>query len=245
VTFDGSVFCIESNHSLSEIMGDSEDAIHQSKENRLKQIATEVGNEYIGGEYFEKGETESWLHGFWDPNGISREHFDQLDHSIILELAEGHGRHSAQMLHWDNRKMLVDINQSDVGFCKQRFGGNPNYSIILNNGYDCRPLEDMSCTAAFSYDSMVHFNSEVVPSYLYDRYRVLKPGGQALLHRSNYTGNPGGDFRTIPGWRNYMSQSLFIHYSRMAGFEVADSIVFAWAIPDNDCLTLIKKPAVE
>ena len=167
--------------------------------------------------------------------------FNHLDSSIILELACGHGRHSEQMKSWSNQKILMDINQANIDFCIERFAGDPRCTLLVNNGYDCRPLGDSSCTAVFCYDAMVHFDSEIVFSYLRDIFRILKPGGRALLHHSNYTGNPGGDYRGNPHWRNYMSQSLFKHYSKKSGLNIIDSVTMNWGDdnPDLDCLTLI------
>lgn len=216
--------------------------ITNSEENYLKQLADNIGKDWITSPYYEEAE-QKWMHVFWDPKVWFRIMFNQLDSSIILELACGHGRHSAQMKDWDNQKILMDINQTNINYCIQRFAGDPRYTAIVNNGYDCKPLSDMFCTAVFCYDAMVHFDSEVVFSYLRDIFRVLKPGGRALLHHSNYTGNPGGNYSENPHCRNYMSQSLFVHYSKKSGFDIVDSVTINWGYePDLDCVTLISKP---
>ena len=54
---------------------------------------------------------------------------------------------------------------------------------------------------------MVHFESDVIRSYLRDTMRVLEPGGRGFFHHSNYTG--GEDWRTNPSSRNFMSQAFF------------------------------------
>jgi hypothetical protein len=39
---------------------------------------------------------------------------------------------------------------------------------------------------------------EIVMSYIPEFARVLRPGAYAFVHHSNYTANPGGDFRQNP-----------------------------------------------
>ena len=207
----------------------------------LKQLADNIGRDWITSPYYEDAE-KKWTHIFWEPNGLFRMMFNKLDSGIILDLACGHGRHSAQMKDWNNQKILMDINQTNVDYCIQRFKGDPRYTAIVNNGYDCKPLGDSSCTAVFCYDAMVHFDSKVIFSYLRDIFRVLKPSGRALLHHSNYTGNLGGHYAKNPHCRNYMSQSLFVHYSKKSGFDIIDSVTMNWGHdPNLDCLTLISK----
>jgi SAM-dependent methyltransferase len=213
-----------------------------SQEDYLKQLADNVGKDWITSPYYEEAE-QKWLHVFWGPNSLFHKMFNQLDHSLILELACGHGRHSAQMQDWDNQKILMDINQSNIDYCVERFSGDPRYAVMINNGYDCKPLGNESCTAVFCYDAMVHFDSEIVLSYLKDISRILKSGGRALLHHSNYTGNPGGHYAENPHCRNFMSQSLFAHYSKKSGLNIVESVTIKWGHdPDLDCLTLVSKP---
>jgi ubiquinone/menaquinone biosynthesis C-methylase UbiE len=71
------------------------------------------------------------------------------------------------------------------------------------------PLPGAAATFLFCFDSMVHFDSDVVRAYLREARRVLRPGGHAFLHHSNTMAHPGGDFRAQPHWRNFMSRSCW------------------------------------
>ena len=46
-------------------------------------------------------------------------------------------------------------------------------------------IENGSIDFAFSFDSLVHAESDVMSSYTNELARVLKPGGVAFLHHSN------------------------------------------------------------
>jgi hypothetical protein len=89
---------------------------------------------------------------------------------------------------------------------------------------------------------MVHFEYDTVIDYIQDAWRVLAPGGRALLHHSNYDKNPGASYRDNPDWRNFMTSSLFAHVAILAGFTVLEQFVMDWSAPDTDCLSLIEKP---
>jgi SAM-dependent methyltransferase len=95
----------------------------------------------------------------------------------------------------------------------------------------------------YSFDAMVHFDMEIVMAYIREAYRVVRPGGHAFLHYSNYTAAPGGDFRNSPHWRNFMSIPLFTHLALKTGFHVARSQTIAWGgVECLDGMSLLRKP---
>jgi SAM-dependent methyltransferase len=111
----------------------------------------------------------------------------------------------------------------------------------VNSGYDLRPAEDGVFTLVYCFDAMVHFEKEVVRSYLRDTARVLKPGGRGFFHHSNYTG--GRDWRTNPHSRNFMCRELFAAYAQIEGLRVLRQDVLNWGhIHGLDCLSLVEKP---
>jgi ubiquinone/menaquinone biosynthesis C-methylase UbiE len=210
----------------------------------LTSKALDVAKDWVESSYYELAEQNNWLDIFWNADYPFMRLFNKLDHSSILELACGRGRHSMKMQNEPNEKWVTDVNNTNVDFCKNRFIDDPLYHVFLCNGIDLRPMGDASLTAVFCYDAMVHFDCEVVSSYLRDTFRVLKSGGRALLHHSNYSGNPGGDYRDNPHWRNFMTASLFFHFACKAGFKVVESNIITWGTTIGlDGLTLLEKPA--
>ncbi len=195
--------------------------------------------------YYDDAERWTWL--FWSEAHPFRPLFEQLDLSRVLELACGHGRHSEYLLaHYGSRLgslVMMDILQSNVDYCNARLGQRENLRVLVNNGVDFQPMPASSLTSIFCYDAMVHFDRQVVRSYLGDAVRVLVPGGKALFHHSNYSFDPDSHFGTNPLARAFMSKGLFARYAERLGLEVLQQTVFDWGGESGlDCLTLLAKP---
>lgn len=194
--------------------------------------------------YYERAEQADWLGAFWrtgNPMRPFRRLFGDLNLRVTAELACGHGRHAQQIYAEVPALVLIDVVQENVEYCRKRFEGAANVAVMQNDGATFRPLPDGFLTAIYSYDAMVHFEYDVVLSYIRDAARVLQPGGRALFHHSNFSAFPGRDHRLNPGGRNFMSQELFVHAARRAGFKLVESLTFDWDAPNTDCLTLIEK----
>jgi SAM-dependent methyltransferase len=163
------------------------------------------------------------------------------DFTSVLDLAAGHGRNSAFLAEYAAHLTISDIQVKNVEICRGRFSGRPNTSFIVGNGYDFAPIEDSALTLIYCFDAMVHFDSDVVRSYLSDAWRVLKTGGRGFFHHSNYTG--GHDWQRNPNARNFMSKELFEHYALKERLIIVRQKVINWGhLVDSDCLTLVQKP---
>jgi hypothetical protein len=96
-------------------------------------------------------------------------------------------------------------------------------------------------THVYSFDAMVHFDLEIVLSYIAEFARVLKPTGTAFIHHSNFTRNPGAPFQDNPHWRNFMSDTIFRHCSIRNGFDILEQKVIDWAGQGIDCITVMRR----
>jgi SAM-dependent methyltransferase len=165
---------------------------------------------------------------------------DDCDLSSTIDLAAGHGRNSRKLAERADRLLILDIQSDNVATCRRRFSGLPNVTCAKNNGYDLHPAEDEAWTLVFCFDSMVHFEPEVVRSYLRDTRRVLRRGGRGFFHHSNYV--LGKDWPANPHARNYMSADLFAGFAEAEGLAVVRQSVFDWGhVPELDCITLVEK----
>ncbi len=214
---------------------------------RLREVASDWGQN----DYYDKAEDSDWLLPFWGETSPILRLFRELDTTSLAELACGHGRHAAQILTGNytaipSRLFLLDVDRENVSCSARRFANMDLVKVFRNNGFDFRPLKDSSLSAVFCYDAMVHFEYDCVISYLKDTYRVLKPGGRALFHHSNYDKNPGSCYRDNPHWRNFMTSSLFSHVAQRAGMRVLEQVILDWGDADKedgiDCVTLLERP---
>lgn len=211
-------------------------------------MTARIAAEWADHSYYDDAERLDWLLPFWERPRF-RAKFDRLDIAAYVELACGHGRHTRYILETladrrVERVWLVDVVAENIDHCARRFAADPRVRAVKNDGADLAAIADASVTAVFSYDAMVHFEYDAVLSYIAETYRVLVPGGRALLHHSNYDKNPGGFYRDNPHWRNFMTKALFAHAALRTGFVVLDQEVTHWnQDPDIDCISLLEKPS--
>jgi SAM-dependent methyltransferase len=162
------------------------------------------------------------------------------DLSVSLDLAAGHGRNSVKLLPLSQRLFITDIQPGNVTLCKDKFASSGKVTAFVGSGFDFRPVEDGMLTFIYCFDAMIHFDSDVVRSYLRDARRVLRPGGRGFFHHSNITVGP--KWKTNLANRNFMSADLFAHYATKEGHSVTRQKVIDWSIHKNiDCLTVIER----
>jgi SAM-dependent methyltransferase len=208
-------------------------------EGTLKAKAAYSGDPWVpGNEYFTHAEPHMdplWKH-------LVYPFLDGCVFAQTVDLACGHGRNTLKLLPLATALIGLDIQPGNIEVCRRRFAGSPGARFECNSGYDLRPVPDGWATLVYCFDAMVHFEPEVVHSYVADLRRVLAPGGTAFLHHSNYTG--GRDWRTNPSARNYMSAEIFAGYARDAGLELLRQRTINWGEEiDLDCLSLVRQPS--
>ncbi len=192
--------------------------------------------------YFTKGETDAWLTKFWNPDSIFLKLFNTLNTTHCAEIACGFGRHSAKIFQRCASLHLIDTSIDALAIAKERFKLHPQVKIVLSEDGTSMPgIADHSLTSIFSYDAMVHFEPLTMICYLAEISRTLVPGGKALLHHSNYSGNPTGKISTVMGARNYMSKDLFAHLCSRSGLRIIDQHILDWSFAQSDALSLLEK----
>lgn len=194
-------------------------------------------------DYFRRAEEHT--DDFWRPGALFREAFDGLDREAVLEIACGAGRHSERAAPLCGRLTALDTSADALERARERLAPFPHAAVLHSPDGMSVPLgpdADGTLSALFSYDAMVHFEPDCVAAYLREAARLLRPGGLALLHHSNYGAQPGDDVTQAPGWRNFMTSELLEHLASRAGLEVAEQQIFEWVLPDSDALTLLRKP---
>lgn len=206
-----------------------------------------IADDWKVSDYYDLAECDESIDAFWRAGWPFRRLFDGLDTRVAIDLACGHGRHSAKLLDLRGKAQnlyLLDVNQENVDFCNSRFAGRRGVRAYRNSGCDFDVVTDSAASAIFCYDAMVHFEYDAVLSYVSDAFRVLSRGGRALFHHSNFDSAPGADYKQNPHWRNFMSKNLFAHAASRAGLKVIEQVTIDWAgVPNLDCLSLLEKPS--
>ena len=134
---------------------------------------------------------EEWSTGWGDAAGqwygfIYPRAWRFLPAPTILEIAPGFGRWTEFLLEHCETLIGIDITPKCVDACKQRFADRPGAIFETNDGHSLPMVADSSVDFAFSFDSLVHVETEALNGYLTELARVLKPDGVAFLHHSNY-----------------------------------------------------------
>jgi SAM-dependent methyltransferase len=103
----------------------------------------------------------------------------------ILEIAPGYGRWTQYLKGLCERLVVVDLAERCIEHCRERFADDTNIEYHVNDGRSLAMVEDGSIDFAFSFDSLVHVEADVLEAYAGELARTLKPDGIAFVHHSN------------------------------------------------------------
>lgn len=214
---------------------------NEMQEAQLVRAVQSVASDWKRAAYYDEAESameQQWAALIWP-------RIKDCNFEVVVDLAAGHGRNSRKLLEHAKQLFIVDVNEENVEFCRNRFAGRPNVTIFRNNGYALEPIGDGRVSLFYCFDAMVHFDSDVVRSYLGEIRRVLRIGGHAFLHHSNMASNPTGSHRDTPGWRHFMTRELMAHWAAKAGLSVETQQVIDWrpGAGISDCLTMLRRDA--
>lgn len=212
---------------------------------RLKTII-ECRNAHAEGGYY--ADAEPYMRAQWDK--VIWPIISDLDFSAVLELAPGHGRNTERLRHLAKSIDLVDVNPNCIEACRSRFGESQEdcrFTYHVTGGNALPSIQSESITLVYTFDSMVHFDKVVVRDYVQEILRVLKPGGSAFLHHSNYGSvAPNSDWAHNPGSRSDMTAELMCRYADEAGlivsFQRLSGMADGWGQDDLDAFTVLQKP---
>jgi ubiquinone/menaquinone biosynthesis C-methylase UbiE len=209
----------------------------------IEKTVTECKLAHQSDAYFDVA--ERWMAEQWD--WYIRPNIEGGDFSRVLELAPGYGRNTARLARLANEIHLVDVNESCIQRCKQRFGkqaGGCKLFYYVNDGKSLANLPAEYFTFVYSWDSMVHFDRLVVRDYVAEFARVLAPGARGFVHHSNYgVVTESMDWQKNPAWRSNMTRGLFLDYCEIAGLEITSQQYLDWERHRHlDCMSNFRKP---
>jgi ubiquinone/menaquinone biosynthesis C-methylase UbiE len=148
------------------------------KAEKLRELAAYSGDPWTpDNEYFAQAETG--MEPLWKE--LVYPFIEGSDFAHTVDLAAGQGRNSVILSTLAERLTIMDIQPGNVEVCKRRFSGRKNIEFVVNSGFDFQPVRAGDVTLVYCFDAMVHFDSDVIRSYLRDTHRVLAPGGVGIL----------------------------------------------------------------
>jgi SAM-dependent methyltransferase len=103
----------------------------------------------------------------------------------VLELGPGQGRWSQFLAGLCDELLLVDVAEHSIATCRERFASEPHVRCHVGDGTSLPMVADASVGFAFSFDSLVHAEADVLEAYAGELARTLAPDGVAFLHVSN------------------------------------------------------------
>ena len=179
----------------------------------------------------------------------------------ILELAPGFGRWTHFLRGYCRELIGIDLAPRCVEHCRKRFADDPRLRLHANDGYSLDAVEDDSIDFAFSFDSLVHAEADVIESYLNQLAKKLRAGASAFLHHSNigvyryYFGivrripfgkdwlHETGILQTCGHWRAMsMRASKFRTLAKRAGLNCVAQEILNWRGKLLiDCISVVRK----
>jgi hypothetical protein len=179
-----------------------------------------------------------------------------LPTGCILEIAPGYGRWTDFLQHQCQSMVAVDISEKCIGHCRERFAGSGHLQFCVNDGLSLGAIADDSIDFAFSFDSLVHAEKDVMESYVLQLGSKLKSDGVGFFHHSNLGAYPRRvkifeRYRGLPlrirrhvlsedrvqrllsinlgAWRApSMTASLFRQYCEQAGLKCVSQELVNW-----------------
>ena len=172
----------------------------------------------------------------------------------ILEIAPGYGRFTHYLRSLCDRLTVVDVSGPCIEACQRRFADATNIEYHVNDGRSLDMVPDGSVDFVFSFDSLVHADSDVIESYLHQLADKLTDNGIGFIHHSN-VGMYGQRLRRVlpnavaaritkrinHNWRDErMSLDLFNGMCESAGLRCIVQEPVEWHTPRRlvtDCIS--------
>jgi SAM-dependent methyltransferase len=163
----------------------------------------------------------------------------------ILEIAPGYGRWTHHLRDVCDELIAVDIADTAIAHCRERFAGDPRLRFEVNDGTSLAVAADRSIDLVFSFDSLVHAEIDVIAGYLKEFERVLADDGVAFIHHSNMGSYEPGTYdpHNIHWRATSVSAALVERLAVASGLSCVSQEAVAWGGDTllNDCFTVFTR----
>lgn len=191
--------------------------------------------------------SEQWDDVIWPAIG-------DFDFATTLELSPGGGRNTVRLCELADRLIVVDYNSDPLERTRRRLGtaqGKCQICYQKNNGYELPMVPNESVTAIYCWDAAVHFDKDVLGSYIGEFARILRPGGSGFLHHSTLGSRAHKNINQNPDWRSNVTREFVAEQCRANGLTVIAQrdVPWKWSMERRfphstvDCVTTFRKEA--
>ena len=185
-----------------------------------------------------------------------------LPAATILEIAPGFGRWTQFLQELGRTLIVVDLSEKCIAGCRERFRALTHIQYHLNDGRSLAMIPDASIDLLFTFDSLVHVESDVIGAYLDQIAAKLAPNGIAFIHHSNLGAHlahyafaealPRGRgllarLGLVEGSDHKRARSMtaekFSELAAAAGLEVISQELINWQTRRTiDCISIVTPP---
>jgi SAM-dependent methyltransferase len=163
----------------------------------------------------------------------------------ILEIAPGYGRWTHYLKELCDELVIVDIAETAIAHCRERFAADPHIRAHVNDGTSLAMVADCSIDFVFTFDSLVHAEQDVMAGYLAEISKKLTADGVAFLHHSNMGAYVRGTYDpTQIHWRApSVSAAIVESFATQAGLSCVSQETIAWGNETllTDCISVITR----
>jgi len=162
--------------------------------NNLPGMNSKSANKFIWEHWDWKAHGDEWTSSPEWKSSVVRTFIDPLftGRSVILEIGPGAGRWTEYLVDRCAWLIGIDISETCVRECENRFRERPHARFAVGNGDNLSAIDSESIDGVWSFDVFVHINKPQFSAYAAEFARVLKSGGVGLLHHGSSGGAHGG-----------------------------------------------------
>ncbi len=164
----------------------------------------------------------------------------------ILEIAPGFGRWTQFLRPLCAELILVDVSPKCIEACRQRFAAHRGIEYHVNDGRSLAMVPDRRVDLAFSFDSLVHVEADVLNEYLSQLARKLAPDGVAFIHHSNLAEFVDGESGRLvagienPHWRALSVSAKMVQAACSSyGLSCVSQEIVNWGKELTDAITVV------
>lgn len=157
----------------------------------------------------------------------------------ILEIAPGFGRWTRYLLEYCDDYTGIDLSAECVNACRETFKNSGKARFFKNDGLslcDATGQYDF----VFSFDSLVHADTDVFRTYVPAILKLLAPDGVAFIHHSNF--KDSGETNNVHHRSEDVSAAIVRGIIEQNGGAVAIQETINWGCDHPiDCLTILTR----